>query len=142
MSNAKAVGDADEGQAEKAGISRGALQQFRIGDLQILQSGVHVGFAFGVEQRAQAEAVNEALDLAGRHRFVLQVDQVNGYAALFEEAFGSACRLRTLYAEDLDVLCQRCSQACCLLACCLLKNAPIAETNVLMRASVSLLRSR
>jgi hypothetical protein len=55
-----------------------------------------------IEQGGQAEALDESLDLAGRKRFLFQIDHVDLHAALFEEALGGAGRLRILQAENLD----------------------------------------
>jgi hypothetical protein len=86
----------NQGQAEQLGLPLDAPQQIGIGHLELFQSGVHVGLAFAVEQSVQTEPIDEPLVLAGRHGFLVQVHELNHRAALLEEPFRGAGRLRVL----------------------------------------------
>src|SRR2546425_986579 len=59
--------------------------------------------ALAVDQRAGAELLGEAPELAARRRALLQVDEVHGDAALLEEALRLARVLAVGEAEDLGL---------------------------------------
>ncbi len=101
MTDADPVRTSDERKPEKFGIALDARQQVRVGELEVLQTGVHVRLAFGVDQSRETEATDEALDLAQGHRFLFQIDEVNSYPAFFKEPFGGTRCLRASRAENL-----------------------------------------
>jgi len=102
MTDADAVAGTDQRQPEQLWVALDPSEQFGIGKLQVLQSGVDISRAFAVQQSGKSKAIDESLDFCGRHGFLLQIYQLNRDAALFEKAFGRASRLRVLDAEDLD----------------------------------------
>ena len=73
-SDAEPVGGTDQGQAEQLGVPLDALQQLGVGHFQIPEAGVQVSGALRVDELAQAEPVDEPLDLAGRHGLLIQID--------------------------------------------------------------------
>ena len=103
MTNAEAVAATNQRQTQQFRIPLNAPEHFGIGNLQVLEPRIDPGFAFGVEQCRQAEALREPPDFRRGHRLLRQIDEVNLHAAFFEEAFGGAGRLRVLYTEDLKV---------------------------------------
>ena len=102
MTDAQAARAANQRQPQELRLSLNPLQQSRIGEFQVLESGVDIGGAPGVQQSGQSEAFDESFDLARSHRLLFHVDEMNRHAPLFEEPFRSACGLRVLYAEYLD----------------------------------------
>lgn len=50
VSNAEAIGGADEWKAQEFGIAFDAREEFGIGELHVFKPGIDVGFAVGVEK--------------------------------------------------------------------------------------------
>src|SRR5215467_4580130 len=101
MPDRHAAAAAHERRAQETRLGQRALQQAlgRIeGDAQAERPVAH---ALAIDQRAGAELVGEAPELAARRRALLQVDEVHGDAALLEEALGLARVLAVGEAEDL-----------------------------------------
>ena len=67
-------------------------EKLRVRHLHVSQTGVDPGFAFSVNHARKREALDEPADLAWRHGLLLQVDEMNRDAALFEKPFGGAGR--------------------------------------------------
>ena len=103
MANTELTGSAYQRQPEQFGIALDPFQHFRIGELEILNSRVNIGFPLTVEQAGQTEAFDESLDFAGSHRFLLQIDQLKRHAALLKEPFSGSSRVGVLQTENLDV---------------------------------------
>jgi len=101
VTDADVVTSTDQRQPEQFWVALNPCQQLGIRELQVLESGVYITLARAVEQSGQSETINESLDFGGSHWFLLQIDYLNRYAALFEKALGGASRLRVLDAEDL-----------------------------------------
>src|SRR5204863_9557025 len=73
---------------------------------RVLQSLVDVSLAAAIDQRLEAaDARRDVAQLAGRHRFLAEVDDVRFHAALLEKALGSARFVAFLRAEELDGQC-------------------------------------
>jgi hypothetical protein len=72
-------------------------QEFGIGEAEIFD-----GRIVAVDQGAESEAIDEAFYFAGGHGFFLEVDELDGRSAFFEESFRGARGLRIVYSEDLD----------------------------------------
>ena len=102
MSDAELVGGADQRQAQELRVPRDSFEKLRVRHFEVFQSGIDVGFAFGIEERGQSETADESLDLAGGHGFLFQIYELNLCAAFFEESFGGAGGGGIFQAEDLD----------------------------------------
>src|SRR3954449_1534174 len=67
LAHAHDVRGTNQRQPEQSWLLLDAPQQIFRRKLQVLEARVEIGGAFGIEQREQAETVDEAFDLARRH---------------------------------------------------------------------------
>ena len=95
-------GGTDQGEQQQLGVAFDSLEEFWVRETEVFETGIHVGGTLPIDQPGQGETVDEAFQLTGRHRFLLQIDQMQSDAALLEEALGGAGGWRILHAEDLN----------------------------------------
>jgi hypothetical protein len=102
VTDADAFARADERKPQQFRVALDTCQQFGIGELEVLQPRIDIGCPIRVQKRMQTEPIDKPLDLGGRHGLLLQIDELNRDAALFEEAFGGTARRGVFHSEDLD----------------------------------------
>ena len=101
--NAKTIcGATDQREQQQFGVAFDALEDLWVSETDVFESGIHVRGPLPIDQPGQGETVDEALQLTRRHRFLLQIDQMQSDATFLEEALGGAGCGRILHAEDLN----------------------------------------
>jgi hypothetical protein len=77
------------------------FQQIGFGEFEVFESSFDVDFAFAVDKSRQTKALDESFYLGRRHRLLLQIDEVNSHAPLFEEPLGGSSVGRVFHTENL-----------------------------------------
>jgi len=103
VTDAEVVSGADQGEAQELRLFPDAGEKFRVGRPEVGEAGVDPWPARGVHEGGETETIDEPADFARRHRFAVEIDEVDGNAALLKEPLGGADGLGILHAEDLDV---------------------------------------
>ena len=79
---------ANQRQAQQHRFSLDSRQQLRIRESEIAETGIEIWLAFCVQETGQAKTLNKSPDFARSQWFPLEIDEMNGYAALLEETLG------------------------------------------------------